>query len=850
MKTYMFCNAHLDPVWLWQWESGMSEAISTFRSAARLIDEYPDFIFNHNESLLYEWVEEHEPALFEKIREQVKSGRWKIVGGWFLQPDCNIPAGESIVRQILRGRIYFYDKFGEVPVTAVNVDSFGHARGLVQLLRQCGYRHYVNIRPGRGNYDFPNEDFLWTGYDGSEILVHRSDKGYNSVLGQAAEELSGTEDRPGWLKRHENEENALYLWGVGNHGGGPSRKDLDDIAALRASGADLVHSTPDDYFKTVDRASLPVVNRGLNHLMEGCYTSIIRIKQLHRRLENDLCMTEAMASHAALSGLSVYEKEKLDDAWRDLLFAEFHDSLPGSCIQPVEEDVIRMLHHGLEITNKLKSKYFLALCAGQEPVPDGDTVPILLYNPHPFPYTQPVDVEFLLPRQMWHKDFSNPIAYMDGVRVPCQQAKESGNFYMDWCKRIIIEHPLSPFSVTRFDVKFETLPARPAPTVEQENRERWEGRERWERRNLLTADTARGQVVVNTRTGLVDSYVVDGTEYLKPGALSLEVFRDAISCWDGHPELDLRYPEGRFTLMTPGEATDFSGVKGQIVSPVRAVEEGEVETVIEADMKYGGSRALVRYIVGKLSGALDIEVRVFWAENEKRLKLRIPTALENSGHFGMTMFGREKLTPGSRGEDTFSQYWQAVADEERALTVLDDGVYGSDFSGGVLRVTLLRSAGYGSGRSAWGEPFHEPMYQQRMDQGERRYRFRLTGGEREERFKNVDREAAMWNRIPYGFAFCPSGDGEKPAPLCTIDAENVVLSCFKRSERDGDAWILRLYEAQGIAVKARVDLPAAGLAFDADFEPFAIRTFLLKDGRISETDMLEGAVPLAEEEGN
>ena len=331
------------------------------------------------------------------------------------------------------------------------------------------------------------------------------------------------------------------------------------------------------------------------------------------------------------------------------------------------------------------------------------------------------------------------------------------------------------------------------------------------------------------------------------------MFRDAISCWDGHPELDLRYPEGRFTLMTPGEATDFSGVKGQVVSPVRAAEDGEVETVIEADMKYGQSRALVRYIIGKLSGSLDVEVRVFWAENEKRLKLRIPTVFDAAAggeHRGMTMFGREKLTPGSRGEDTFSQYWQAVSGEANALTVLDDGVYGSDFADGTLRVTLLRSAGYGSGRSVWGEPFHELMYQQRMDQGERRYRFRLTGGTRDGRFAMVDREAAMWNRIPYGFAFCPPGTGEMPAPLCTVDAENVVLSCFKRSERDPEAWIIRLYEAQGRGAKAHIALPAAGLDFDADFAPFAIRTFRLKDGAIAETDPLEGAVPLPEAEGN
>ena len=833
MKTYMFCNAHLDPVWLWQWESGMSEAISTFRSASKLIDEYPDFIFNHNESLLYEWVEEHEPALFEKIREQVKSGRWEIVGGWFLQPDCNIPAGESILRQIIRGRLYFYDKFGKVPVTAVNFDSFGHAQGLVQVLAKCGYKNYVNIRPGRGNYDFESEDFLWTGYDGSEVLVHRSDKGYNSVLGQAAEELCGTEDRPGWLKRHENEQNALYLWGVGNHGGGPSRKDLDDIAELKKQGVDLVHSTPDEYFKTVDRASLPVVDRGLNHLMEGCYSSIIRIKQLHRQLENDLVMTEAMAAHSEIAGLAKYDKEKLDDAWRDLLFAEFHDSLPGSCIQPVEDDTLRMLNHGLEITNKLKSKYFLALTAGEAPVSDGDTVPILVYNPHPFAYTQPIDVEFLLPRQLWHKDFSNPVAYFKGERVACQQAKESGNFYMDWCKRIIIEHPLPPMTVTRFDVKFDIIPSRPLPALQPE-------------KTRIVAETARGQVIVNTRTGLVDSYTVDGTEYLKPGALALEVYQDALSCWDGHPDLDLRYPEGRFTLMTPGEATDFSGVKGGIVQPVRAVEDGEVETIIEADMKYAHSRLLVRYIIGKRSGSLDVEIRVFWAENEKRLKLMIPTSIEDGEHYGMTMFGREKLRPGSRGEDTFSQYWQAVASEKHALTVTDDGVYGSNYRDGILGVTLLRSAGYGSGRSAWGEPFHEPTYQQRMDQGERRYRFRLTGGERSERFTLIDREAAQWNRRPYGFAFCPSGDGTKPAPLCEIDAPNVVLSCFKRSEREANVWVIRIYEAQGAKTKAHVTLPAAKTAFDVELKPFEIRTFRLKDGKIEETDMLEGAVPLAD----
>ena len=842
MKTYLFCNAHLDPVWLWQWESGMAEGLSTYRAAADFVDEYPDFIFNHNESLVYEWVEEHDPALFERIKRQVAEGRWKIIGGWFLQPDCNIPSGESIYRQVLRGRIYFYDKFGEVPVTAANFDSFGHAQGLVQMFEKCGYQYYVNIRPGRGNYDFDSEDFLWKGYDGkSEIIVHRSDRGYNSVFGTAAEEVKKFNEK--WSEN----ENGLFFWGVGNHGGGPSRKDLNDLAALQAEGMDIFHSTPDDYFQTVDKDKIPVVDKGLNHFMQGCYTSIIRIKQKHRQLENDLVMVEKMASHAAMAGLSTYEKAKIDDAWRDLLFAEFHDSLPGSCIQPVEDDILRMLDHGLEIMNQLKAKYFMALSAGQEKIKDGNSVPILVYNPHPFPYTQPIDVEFLLPRQLWHKEFSNPIVYQDGIRIPCQQAKESANFYMDWCKRVIFETTLPPTSMSRFDVFFEVIEKRPTPEPwpmfrRPSGEHRPDGQRRPFRMGFFI-ETAKGHVVVNPRTGLVDSYVVDGKEYLKPGSFAVEVFNDSFNCWDGRPLFNPRHPIGQFTPMSPGQATDFAGVKGSLVQPVRITDDGEIQTVIEADLQYNLSRMLVRYIIHKLTGVLEVELRVFYAESEKRLKLNIPTALESGEYMGQTIFGREKL----RADywEVLSQYWQAVADDEHAVGIIDDSVYGSHCFEGTVGLSLVRSAGYGAGRSAWGEPFHELMYQSRMDQGERRYRFRLEVGKKEDVLSRIDRAAAQFNQKAYPLAFCPSGNGTKPAPLVSIDKENVALSAFKQSERDASVYILRLFECQGIATTTQVDVPVAGTSASIDFAPFEIKTFQVKDGMITECDMLEGAVPLS-----
>lgn len=824
MKTHMFCNAHLDPVWLWQWESGMSEAISTFRTAADLIDEYPDFIFNHNEALLYEWIEEHEPKLFERIQKQVKEGRWQIVGGWFLQPDCNIPSGESIFRQVLRGRLYFYDKFGKVPVTAVNFDSFGHAQGLVQMLKKCGYEYYVNIRPGKDNYDFESEDFLWRGYEGSEIMVHRSDKGYNSVLGKAGEELQS------WTKQHENEKTALYLWGVGNHGGGPSRKDLNDIAQMQSEGVDLVHSTPDQYFATVDRDSLPVVERGLNPLMEGCYTSIIRIKQMHRRLENDLVMVEKMGAHAELAGLSTYEKKQIDDAWRDLLFSEFHDALPGSCIQPVEEDTLRILSHGLEITSRLKAKYCIALSAGQEKVSDGDTVPLMVYNPHPYPYKGKIDAEYLLPRQIWHEEFSNPVVYLNGKKVPAQSAKESGNFNMDWCKRVVFEAELPPSSLTRFDIRFETLPRRPEPTTVA-------GKD-WQ----IVVPTSRGKVAVDVRSGLVNSYEVDGVEYFKQGALSVDVFPDSYNCWGGQRGYDFIVPIGRFTPMTPGQATDFSGVKGKVVAPVRVTDEGEVCTVIEADMQYHDSKLLMRYIVNKNTGSLEIETRLFNMEKEKRMKLMLPTTMENAVRCGQTIFGREALD--ANGGERVSQYWQALSDGTNALTVINDGVYGSNCIDGRLGISLLRSAGYGAGSSTWGEPFHDPMYQSRMDQGERRYRFMLMGGCEKERLQAIDREAAAFNQLPYTMAFCPSGEGEKPGALVEIDKANVALSCFKQSERDRNVYILRVFECQGEDTAAHIALPLLGHVIDMQLKAFEIKTFRVTKDAIKETDMLEGAIDL------
>jgi alpha-mannosidase len=351
----LICHAHLDPVWLWEWEEGLGAALATFRSAVELCESHEGFVFNQNEALLYEWVEEYEPALFRRIQKLVKEGRWHIMGGWYLQPDCNLPAGESVVRQIERGLGYFQEKFGVRPCTAINFDSFGHSRGIVQILRRFGYDSYLICRPDNSFLPLDSNEFVWQGFDGSEVLVKRIPELYNSPMGGALGYITNRlASNPADLE--------CVLWGVGNHGGGPSRKDLRDLRQTDGSIGSWawVHAVPEHFFRCLQsgRDLLPIVDTDLNRWAVGCYTSQVLVKQGHRALENELYRAEKMAAAAAANGLIDYPHAALREAERDLLICEFHDILPGSSIQRAEQAALRLIGHGREILARISARAF------------------------------------------------------------------------------------------------------------------------------------------------------------------------------------------------------------------------------------------------------------------------------------------------------------------------------------------------------------------------------------------------------------------------------------------------------------------------------------------------------------
>ncbi len=796
-KYHLISNAHLDPVWQWDWEEGAAAALSTFRCAARFCREFDGYIFCHNESLLYRWVEEYEPALFSEIRELVRLGKWHIMGGWHDQPDCNLPSGEAFARQVTEGRRYFAEKFGVEPTTAINFDPFGHTRGLVQILAKSGYDSYLFCRPDPGHITLPAETFRWVGYDGSSVIGQRAAEGYGTAMGHAMDAVRGAEGRD--LGRELN----FRLWGVGNHGGGPSRVDIaainDYIKECRLRGIEVVHSTPEAYFADVRERGLELPEHAadLNMWAPGCYTSQVRIKQKYRLLENTLFMVEKMYTHLCATGKGSYPERELGEVLYDLLTVQFHDILPGSSIQPAEELALRMLDHGQEILTRLRMRAFMALTSEEPEAPEGE-IPVLVYNPHPYPVTEDIPCEFMLADQNWSGSYFLPVAYRGEERLPTQCEKEDSNIPLDWRKRIVFRARLAPMSVGRFDCKLIELPEKPPiheaalggtdPAV-------------------FRFETPHMTVELDRATGLIRRLSADGLDYLSSTSGRLDLMQDAHDAW-GMTFTAWRERIGSFTLLSPEEGTRFSD-QDELIPSFRVIEDGEVRTVVEAVFGYGDSRARIRYKLSKLAPQVDVDVRVVNAEKRKLLKLGLVPAWRDAAPAMEVAFGEE---PTRRdGQECVGQKYLTVRHPDGArLDIFNRGTYGLSFEtdpalaeseNGRVYLTLLHSPGYTTHPIGDRRTLPTDRHNDYMEQGERDFSFRLVARAATDS-PTTARDALTFNETPFAMNIFPSGDGYDPAdiplgrmPFCTLEGSKTVLMTACKETVDGKDVLLRLFNA-------------------------------------------------------
>ena len=822
--VHLLCNSHLDPVWLWEWPEGAGEALSLARTVCDLCDEFKGFVFNRNEVQFYEWVEEYDPKLFRRIKRLVKRGQWHIMGGWYLQPDCNMPSGESFVRQILVGKRYFRDKFGVEPTTAANLDPFGHTRGLVQILRKSGYDSYLFCRPKLHEAPLPAAEFMWEGYDGSEVVAAVAESHYNSPPGAARDKIEEWMDRDGQKPVYQ------VQWGVGNHGGGPSRQDLRAIKKLMSKEHDakILHSTPEGYFADLrgNGPALPRHTGDLNPWAVGCYTSMMRVKRSHRKLENELYAAEKLATTAWSAGLLSYPVKELAEVTRAMLANEFHDILPGSSIPSVEESVLEELGHGLTLASRVKTRAFFALTTGQPSGKPG-SYPVLVYNQHPFPIETIIECE-LQPAWPDRADlYAVPVVLKGRRTLAAQAEQEESNINEDHRKRVVFAARLEPGRMNRFECRLEKVFRKPESKLRERN-----GKFRFRSTDL--------DVVVNARTGLVDRYKVRGKDYVKTGALCPMVMHDNADPW-GITVSRFRTSAGRFKLMSQTEAARFAGVSAKLLPAVRVIEDGPVRSVIEALFRYEHSAICQRYKLPRVGSEVEVETRVFWQEKDRMLKLSIPTPWADSTLQGQVAYGVAELA--NNGDEMVAQKWVAAVSRKagQTLSVINDCTYGCDMKAGDLRISMLRSPAHACHPTFSGRPLtKQDRLTPRVDQGEHIFRFWLNGGAVSDRLRVVDREALTHNEKPFALCYWPSGDDKSPPRGPTLSDRAVQLIALKRAESGGDL-IVRLFEPTGQRRKTTLSLPPWGLKISIEMGPFEIKTLRknLKTGRSTEVNLLE-----------
>lgn len=321
---HVIFHAHLDPVWMWPWTSGLDEVLATSRSACDRLDAHPDLFYTQGEAWSFAMIERADPGLFARIRQHIAQGRWEVAGGWWTQPDCNFPTVDGLRRQISTGLAYCRDRFGVAPRCGFNPDSFGHCAILPKLLREAGQDRYVFMRPQEHELRLPARLFRWRTQSGTEpVTAFRIPLSYaNGTTGSVWQTAvsAAVEALPLGCSH------TMAFMGVGNHGGGPTENLIRWVREHRdlVPGARLEFSTLGRAFDAIERESavLPDVVGELQMHAIGCYTVERGTKAGIHRAEHLLTRAECVVPEV--------DRPRLEQAWRTVAAHQFHDTLGGT----------------------------------------------------------------------------------------------------------------------------------------------------------------------------------------------------------------------------------------------------------------------------------------------------------------------------------------------------------------------------------------------------------------------------------------------------------------------------------------------------------------------------------------
>ena len=775
-------NAHIDAAWLWPWTETVDVVRRTFGTALRLMDEYPDFKFTQSAAAYNEWIAEKYPELNEQIKRRVKEGRWEIVGGMWVEPDLNMPDGESTARSLLIGKRWFQKEYGVDVHIGWNPDSFGYSWQLPQIYKKSGVDYFVTQKmEWNDTNQLPFKWFWWESPDGSKVLTYFPHDYVHTDLNpvRLAQDLATARERAPGLT------DMLDLYGVGDHGGGPTRAMLDE--GLHWMQPDKVvpgmrFSTASDYFRDVkskvdskspagDYASIasgytppPAPSPGKisiptwkSELYFEYHRGVMTTQANHKRnLRQSSIWTLNAEKYASLAWLDgkPYPVEALNEAWKKITFNGFHDLAAGSGIGVIYKEAQRDFDQVRWATKEISDTALNTLAAHVD-TGAGGGVPIFVFNPLAWQRSELATVEVQMPSAI-----AAPPDVLDAEGRPLLSEVLSRDSATNTYRLLVNVRNTPSLGYTVLHV----VPGgKLAPTDLKVSG--------------LTIENANLRVTVDARTGCITSLFDKRAKFesLAAGACGnqLQTFKDTPKDYDAW-----NIDPGTLDHMTPIDS----------IEAVELFEKGPLRAVIRVSRKWQSSKFVQDITLYAGADQVEVVSDIDWHETHVLLKAAFPlAATSNHATYEIPFGSIERPTTRNNSWEKAqfevpAQYWADLGDGQHGFSLINDSKYGYDDEGSVLRLTLLRSP-------VWPDPD--------ADRGHHHFAYAL--------FPHAgDWKQALTVRHGYEYNYplqamqvaAHSGTLPPEHSFVSVQPENVVLTALKKAE-DSEGLIIHAYEWAG-----------------------------------------------------
>lgn len=813
-QLHMIGFSHIDPVWFWDRVEGLQEARATFSAVLDRIGQFPDFRFTCTSAALFDFIRHSDPGLFARLQEAVAQGRIEITGGWWVEPDCHLPSGESLLRQGLYGQQFFQEAFGQKARIGGNVDSFGHSPMLPQLLLGCGMDRYYFMRPrlsarveelGKAAVPLVH----WQSPDGSQVLALSLPGEYTCWF---EETLKENIERS--LEHLAPYPSLPCFYGVGNHGGGPTIANIQAVDRLRPQfpQVKMEFSTLGAFFDQVQALDLPVLSAYLEGVNTGCYSIDHRFKQAMRGAEQALLRAERLNAMAVLLGSPHGEQAAVHEAlWKRLLFCQFHDTLGGTSIKAARDNALQDMGGVTAQAEDLAHLALtrLSLCLDTR----GEGYPLLLVNDSAQPFEGLIDLEI----PWFCKD---PLAITDeqGQELPYQLAKT--HCTMRWYRLGGRRRTLFKASIPAFGHVIYRAHIREARSL-YEYQPQSDLPFCLENQYLKASFDEQGHLY-----SLVDK--ASGYESLN-GPVVLDIWHDQRDSW-GHGK------EGRLHAST-GERQSLLGM--------RFTQQGPLRSTLLIQQASPTLRAELEYTLDHGAKALRLELRLLWDGPWKALKLCLPLPEGEITSSAESAYARMQ-----RGPSATAYYMHRFVDTSDAmgagLALVNKDIYGFSLGQDKISLDLLRSAIFAHGDCVGWENDHDRYAYN--DLGGHAFSFLLLPHGRPLEAGCLPAHADLLHAPPLVLADYARPGLLKAARHSLLDVDNaqIHLGAFKPAQ-DGQGLILRLHETEGQACQARLRLGEQ--IHPLSFRAHEIKTLRLFGGLVQEQNMLEesGHSPIVDE---